>query len=231
MSDIKGQKIYTPQLAENLKPLEGKELASWKLAPGDIYYQTPSSKKLLKLKRAGELLEEEWIEKNRHHSGLFWHPLVHMKRVEQITAQWESLLTKVDPAEFETTLMRLSDEVRAGLHSEGGITLMDWAYACHKMFKPSEELQLEMLNRNLVLHRRAFYVSSLSVLFGVACGYTDTVFLSELYETAWLLDVGLINPDFTYWISLACQVEKIRPGSGIEYLNCKKASKGEKELF
>lgn len=231
MSDLIKKKPHKPPAAENLKPLEGKELASWKLAPGDIYYQTPATKKLLKLKRAGEFLEEAWIEKTRHNSGLFWLPLVHLKRVEQLVSQWESLLEKDDPQEFEVSLTRLSDEIRAGLHSEGGLSLMDWAYACHKIFKPDENLQLEMLNQHLALHRRAFYVSSLSVLFGLACGYTDPNFLKELYETAWLLDIGLLHPDFSYWISLACQVEKIRPGSGIEYLNCKQASKGEKELF
>lgn len=231
MSDIKNQKRINQPTAENLKPLEGKELASWRLAPGDIFYQTPTTKKLLKLKRAGELLEVEWIEKYRFNSGLFWHPLVHMKRVDQIVSQWDSLVSKSDSQEFEIALMRFSDEVRAGLHSEGGITLMDWAYTCHKIFKPTEELQLEMLNQHLVLHRRAFYVSSLAIIFALACGYSDPIFLSELYETAWLLDIGLVHNDFTYWISLACQVEKIRPGSGIEFLNCKNASKSEKDLF
>ena len=211
MSEILSKNSAIPSKVVGLRVLEGKELASWKLAPGDIYYQTPATEKLLLLKRCGDLLEESWVTKMRNNSGLRFRDLVHLKRVAEISSQWEQWKTIEDPAEFEKAGLRLCDVIRAGLHSEGGITLLDWAFVCHQQFKPDEELQLNMLAKHEVLHRRGLYVSALSVLFAIACGYSDSKFLQELYQTAWLLDSGLLHDDFSYWIAVACQAEKQRP--------------------
>ena len=231
MSEILSKNSAIPSKVVGLRVLEGKELASWKLAPGDIYYQTPATEKLLLLKRCGDLLEESWVTKMRNNSGLRFRDLVHLKRVAEISSQWEQWKTIEDPAEFEKAGLRLCDVIRGGLHSEGGITLLDWAFVCHQQFKPDEELQLNMLAKHEVLHRRGLYVSALSVLFAIACGYSDSKFLQELYQTAWLLDSGLLHDDFSYWIAVACQAEKQRPGSGLEFLKHKKASHSEIELF
>lgn len=231
MSELPVRKTYRPPRPDELRVLEGKELASWKLAPGDIFYQTPASGKLLLIKRAGELLDEAWVQKMRFNSGLRFRSLVHLKRVSEIVAQWESSLALEDPAEQERAFERFVDVVRAGLHSEGGLTLMDWAFACHAIFKPDEALQQSMVDTHEVLHRRAIYVSALSVLFAMACGYGDAAFLKELYQAAWLLDTGLMHKDFSYWVALACQVEKQRPGAGVQFLQVKGASAAERELF
>jgi hypothetical protein len=69
------------------------------------------------------------------------------------------------------------------------------------------------------------------VLFSLACGYRDPLFLREIYQAAWYLDAGLIDESFTYWVALACQAERMRPGEGGKFLIAQAASEKEHALF
>lgn len=231
MSELSPRNLLGPPRAEELRPLEGKELASWKLALGDIYYQTPASGKLLLLKRVGERLEESWIERMRTNSGLRVRESANTKRVTDILAQWEHWESLEDSADRERTGARFCDFIRAGLHTEGGITLLDWSFACYNYLRPDEATELELLNGHEILHRRGLHVAGLAVIFAMGCGYSDPLFLRELYQTAWLLDIGLLKTDFSYWTAMACQAEKAQPGAGVALLKKAGASELEVKVF
>lgn len=213
-----------------MRALEGKELASWKLAPGDIFLQLKNGR-VMRLKRAGDLLDQPFVEKFGNKGGLLYLNRVHLKRVGDIAAYWEHIQDLNDPEQLASALDSFCDVVRAGLHSEGGLNLIDWSFACYQMFRVPDQIQSGLLETHQVLHYRALYISALSVLFAFGCGYRDPTFIRELYQTAWLMDGGFVSPNFTYWTALACQVEKETPGAGLEFLKSNKASEKEQQLF
>lgn len=231
MPDEMLSSTYKPPRADELQALDGNELASWTLAPGDIFFHNEKLGRVIRLKRAGDLLEQSWIEKMRYGSLLKWQPRVDVKRIEVLLGHWESWSAEEDPTNRERCQERFTEALRAGLHSEGGLSLMDWAFACHRLFAPDVAMQDTMLTKHVVLHRRGLYVSALSVLFALACGYSEPQLLREIYKVAWLLDAGLMRDEFTHWIALACQVEKAKPGSGIEFLKVKQATQLEQQLY
>ncbi len=183
------------------------------------------------LKRAGDFLDQSWRVKWSKSLRLVYRPAVDEKVVAHIQAllkDWEQASSDELSA---LSLQRLTEHCRQGLHVGGEVSLMAWAQACHQHFNPPQDLQDELFQCHEVLHKRAVYVSALNVLFSLALGYHEPLFLRDAHRIGWLMDLGLVSADFSYWIALACQEEKLQPGRGIEFLRSKHASKAETELF
>jgi hypothetical protein len=221
---------WVPPPVEYLTPLDGGELSRWELAPGDIFIITPSGK-ILRLKRAGDVLEAAWREHYSHSQQLRLLPLVNTDRVQSLTELYEFWKLAQDPEEVEVAANAFVAAVKSGMGQHGGLTMLDWAMTCHALFEPNKQLIEEFQAQHVVLYRRGLMVSSLSVLFSLACGYRDPVFLREIYQAAWYLDAGLIDESFTYWVALACQAERTKPGEGGKFLITQSASEKEHALF
>ncbi len=230
MSTAPEKTRWIPPSAEYLTPLSGDELSRWELAPGDIFILSPTQK-VLRLKRAGDILEPAWCEHYAQSHQLRILPLVNMDRVQALCELYNIWVEAVDPEDAETGALNFMSAVKSGMGHAGGLTMLDWAFTCHKLFKPNAQLVEEFQSQHVVLYRRGLLVSSLSILFSMACGYRDPLFLQEMYQVAWQLDSGLIDDSFTYWVALACQAERIRPGEGGKFLIARGASEAEHALF
>lgn len=221
---------WIPPSVEYLTPLAGDELSRWELAPGDIFIVIPSGK-VLRLKRAGDVLERAWREHYAQSHQLRILPLVNTDRVQALCELYHAWGEATDPEDAEVAAFKFMNAVRSGMSKAGGLTMLDWAFTCHSLFQPNLQLVEEFQAQHVVLYRRGLLVSSLAVLFSIACGYRDPLFLREMYQAAWYLDSGLIHESFTYWVALACQAERIRPGEGGKFLITQKASEQEHALF
>lgn len=221
---------WVPPPVEYLTPLDGEELSRWELAPGDIFIISPAGK-ILRLKRAGDVLEPKWREHYSHSHQLRLLPLVNADRVRSLTEFYQTWERAQDPAEAELAADAFVDAVKSGMSKDGGLAMLDWAMTCHGLFEPDMKLIEEFQAQHVVLYRRGLLVSSLSVLFSLACGYRDPLFLREIYQAAWYLDAGLIDESFTYWVALACQAERMKPGEGGKFLIAQAASEKEHALF
>lgn len=230
MSTTPEKTSWVPPSVDYLTPLSGDELSRWELAPGDIFIISPSGK-ILRLKRAGDVLEPAWREHYSQSHQLRLLPLVNTDRVQALCALYEVWNQAEDPSEAEEAADAFVDAVRSGMSEAGGLTMLDWAMTCHSLFKPDAQLVEEFQAQHVVLYRRALLVSSLSVFFSLACGYRDPIFLREIYHAAWYLDSGLIDDSFTYWVALACQAERIKPGEGGKFLIAQSAGEAEHALF
>lgn len=216
---------------EGLHPLSSQEIARWPLAPGDIYFHHAASGKTVRLKRAGDWLDSAWREKVRGSSQLLWRPIVKMPLILELGKLWMAWEKEADPEKAHEAWQVLRTRIAEGLAPGGEISLLDWAFTCHLMFKPDQQLQQEMFQRHVVLHRRSLYVSALATFFAMECGYTDPTFLRETYLAGWLLDLGLLHDHFSYFTALACQMEKKHPGAGIAFLKEQGATAQDQELF
>ncbi len=215
--------------SDGLRALRAEEIAGWELAMGDIFFAPPGGRRV-RLKRAGDWLDEAWRRKVGGSGHLRWRPAVRLDQVARAQELWAAWEAEVEPASREDKLERLGDWLRAGF-AGGQLSLLDWSVACHRMFKPDAGLVGEYAERHVVLQRRGLHVSALAVLFGLACGYDDPGFLRELHQMAWLLDLGLLDDDFTYRSAAACEKERMRPGSGAASLKAAGASEAELRSF
>lgn len=211
-------------------PLPGDVLARWKIAPGDVYLKTESGRSL-RLKRAGDFLEESWKAKFVTSPNLLWTPAIDLKRVQELVQLYRAWAQALDPDEILQKRESFIVALRAGLRPEGGLSLLDLAFVCYTLFPVDASLIAEYQAKHVVLYRRGLLVSALAVLMAVALGYEEPTFLRDVYHTGWLLDLGLSSDEFSYWVALACQAEKHRPGAGDQLLKDRNASDQELRLF
>jgi hypothetical protein len=214
----------------SLHPIEGAMLSHWKIAPGDIFLKTPSGKHL-RLKRAGDILEEAWKKKFGTTANLLWKPLINITAVENLKDLYQKWNLAEEPQEVDAQREEFISSLRSGMGPDGKMCMLDWAFTCYSLFPLEENIIQEFQAQHVVLYRRGLMVSSLAVLISIASGYEDPQFLKDIYLTGWLLDVGLLSEDFSYWVALACQAEKFSPGAGVILLKNKNAGSAEIELF
>ena len=87
-------------------------------------------------------------------------------------------------------------------------------------------------NESTLLYTRALLISAVSSINALINNYTDYAFVKDLYNTAFIMDYGLVDfGNFNYVMSLACEAERNKPGSGIEVLKKYKRSEGEIAIF
>lgn len=213
-----------------LRQLAAGELAAWPIAPGDIYWRKADGKKL-RLRRAGDLLDGAWLAKFAPREDLWLAPVANVDAVNGLALKLKVWCETTDGKRFEQARQDFAEALRTGLRSTTELSLLDWALVCQRSFKFDDAVVQEFQDKHIVLYRRGLLVSGLAVAFSLACGYEDVAFLREIYRTAWLLDLGLVDQRFTYWVALACQHEKARPGAGDAFLKEKGASAAELELF
>ncbi len=213
-----------------MRQLAAGELAAWPIAPGDIYWRKADGKKL-RLRRAGDLLDAAWLAKFAPREDLWLEPVAKVEAVNVLALKLKAWCEATDPKLFIKAREDFAESLRRGLRSTTELSLLDWALVCHRSFKFDEQVVREFQEKHIVLYRRGLLVSGLAVAFSLACGYEDVAFLREIYRTAWLLDLGLVDKRFSYWVALACQHEKANPGAGDAFLKEKSASRDELDLF
>ena len=179
MSNSLENKSWTPPVSGELAPLSGEELSRWELAPGDIFLRTRAGK-VLRLKRAGDVLEPAWRKRFVNSHALLWKSMVQTQRVAELVELFKTWEQTADPVDAEVAREKFFASVRDGLRPEGGLTLIDWAFTCHALFKPNAQLVEEFQNKHVVLYRRGLLVSALAVLLTMSCGYNDTHFLQDI---------------------------------------------------
>ncbi len=212
----------------DMKEINIDEVLAMSLARGDLFIKT-SSQKIYRLKRAGDFLDDEWKEKIKKHDHIFQHSFSNPDLVKSLTFRMKKWMDEEDPERFEIELKFLLKELQEQIHSNA--KMFDLCICFFEVFKPDHSIIQQFQDSHVILYRRAHLVATLSCVFALSCGYHDPQFVRDLYQAAWVLDYGLVSPDFSYWVALACQAERVRAGGGEEFLRLKKAGTKEINLF
>jgi hypothetical protein len=218
--------INTSQLVE----LEADVLQTWELAHGDIFLWL-SENKLVRVKRAGDYLEESWKKKYTKSKKLLTMPLAREEILIDLITRFKNSKSQNHSSHDEQKELNFKNIILSSLHSDSKPSMIEFSFVFYELFKPDEKAVQLLQDSHIVLYRRAHLISSLSVIFAMSCGYDDADFLRDIYQMGWALDIGLSHKDFSYWVALACQAERINPGSGINFLQSKNASVAEIDLF
>ena len=95
-----------------------------------------------------------------------------------------------------------------------------------------DELALNIQEESVTLYSRAMLCSSLCIIISLMNRIADPYFLKDLYNAVFIMDYGLIaDGQFNYSISIACEMERKKPGTGLPYLKKVKRSIAEQKIF
>ena len=211
-----------------LQEVSVDEILTMSLARGDLFAKVSESR-IFRLKRAGDFLDDEWKEKIKKSTSLFEHTFSNAEVKKVLSFRLKRWMDENDPEKFEVELNYLLKEIQQLIQADASI--FDLCICFFEAFKPENTIIHHFQNTHVILYRRAQIVATLASVFALSCGYHDPRFIKDLYQVAWVMDYGLVSKDFSYWVALACQSERVKAGSGIEFLISKKASAAEVELF
>lgn len=211
-----------------MKEINIDEVLAMSLARGDLFMQTESSR-IFRLKRAGDFLDDAFKEKIKKHPKIFQRTYSDAEVVKALSFRLKRWMEETDPERFAVELKFLLKELQERIHSHA--SMFDLSICFFEAFAPDSAIIQQFQDSHVILYRRAHLVASLSCVFALSCGYHDPRFVRDLYQAAWVLDYGLVSPDFSYWVALACQAERVRAGSGLEFLREKRAGQKEIHLF
>lgn len=228
---VKGITFNSHQLLEI--PLSSFDVN--KISRFHIFYMLGSGRKCILLLRAGEIISQAFIEKyqSKNVNSLMGlevvkeHDLVPLKdlwnQLKAVSSQKKQLEIK-----DEILLKFMHDNEKSSDYS-----ILNFVISCHEEFYQfPNDLLLKFQNKSYPLFTRSLLVATFSVVSSMAHDICDYSFLEDFYNISLFLDYGLIeSSEFNYMISMACETERKKPGSGTSYLELHQRSDAEIYLF
>lgn len=206
---------------KELTPINLDELSKFKVVPGHIFLNMKNSRPILLLK-AGDPVMQEFVSKYSAKQGLNFSMLavVNLKEINQIIVQFDGLKSD-DPAELLKTRDILLEWFYLNYWSDSKeCSLLDIIYCCSKVFLRIEDSVLKKIqNVSMMFYTRSLRLASFSVFVALSLGYLDFSLLSDLFHVSMLLDFGLVGGELDYFITQACEKERVNPGDGLNYLD------------
>lgn len=207
-----------------------KDLAKKVIADGHIYLSTSEGRRFYLLK-PGMLMDEEFIKKHAQLNTVFdFEPVSKPEVIENFT----KLFKELRYLQFEKDLKLQSFKIIGEfykVHSQQD-HFLSFAQAAFNAFSliPHETLK-KIHSQDTQLFRKSFYSAAFSLITALTNDYYHFTMLRDFYNISFLLDFGLCEANYSYFVAQACNQENKFPGSGISWLESEKASKLEVDVF
>ncbi|MES2528988.1 MAG: hypothetical protein V4598_18015 [Bdellovibrionota bacterium] len=207
-----------------------KDLAKRKIADGHVYLSTSEGRKFYLLK-PGMLLDEDFIKKHAQLNTVFdFEPVA----VPEVIENFSKLFKELRYLQFERDLKSQSLKILGefhDFHSRDG-HFLSFAQACFDAFNliPHESLK-KMHSQDTQLFRKSFYSAAFSVAIALSNDFYHFTMLRDFYNISLMLDFGLCETNYSYYVAQACNQENKLPGSGRYWLEQEKATKQEIDVF
>lgn len=207
-----------------------KDLAKRKIADGHVYLSTSEGRKFYLLK-PGMLLDEDFIKKHAQLNTVFdFDPVAVPSVIENFT----KLFKELRYLQFERDLKAQSLKIIGEFHDihSGEGHFLSFAQSCFDAFNliPHETLK-KMHSQDTQLFRKSFYSAAFSVAIALSNDFYHFMMLRDFYNISLMLDFGLCEANYSYYVAQACNQENKLPGSGRYWLEQEKASKQEIDVF
>lgn len=207
-----------------------KDLAKRKIADGHIYLSTSEGRKFYLLK-PGMLLDEEFIRKHAQLNTTFdFDPVAKSEIVES----FKKLFTELKYLQFEKDLkfqsLKIIGEFYQVFSQEEHF--LSFAQAAFDSFSlvPHEMLR-KIHSQDTQLFRKSFYSAAFSVITALSNDFYHFTMLRDFYNISFLLDSGLCDANYSYYVAQACNQENKHPGHGKSWLETENATKLEIQVF
>lgn len=214
---------------QQLSKLPVKDLAKKIICDGHLYLTVGTRKYYLM--KPGIFVDQGFIKKHAVKDPIFDFECVVNKSVRE---NFQKHFKELRYLQFEKDLRGKCTEILKYFQDcyTTGEHFLSFALACHEEFcQISLDDQSKMHETDMHLFRKALYASAFSVITGMTNDYFHFLMLKDFYNLTFALDVGLCEPNYSYYVAEACNTENRMPGSGKTFLATNGASDFEKEVF
>jgi hypothetical protein len=207
-----------------------RDLAKKRICDGHLFLMSEEGRKFY-LMKPGILIDPSFIKRYAtHHTVFHFQPILN----EDVTEKFVATLTEFRYLEFEKDLKEKSLELMKLFQSSFSQNehFLSWALASFKVFNDIPfDFILKMHETDLYLFRKSLYSAAFSIMIAVANDFHHPLIIKDIYNLTLMLDVGLCDSEYSYYVSQACNSENQKPGSGLSWLESHKASSAEIKVF
>jgi HD-GYP domain-containing protein (c-di-GMP phosphodiesterase class II) len=206
-----------------------KDFAKKIICDGHVYLSIGSRK--FYIMKPGIFVDQAFLKKHAINSHVFDFESVIS---DEIKKNFKQLFKELKYLQFEKDLrekcFEIIQEFKRVFNSEEHF--LTFALACYEEFcQLPLELQSKMHETDMHLYRKSLYAAAFSVIVAISNDFYHYPILKDFYHLTFLLDSGVCETDYSYFVAEACNHENKMPGSGKAYLENEKASELEKVVF
>lgn len=219
---------------ESLKKVLLSEVQTQTISRAHFFHSMPGDN-FLSLLRAGDFVEPSFISHylEKGMLSLYQLDMIDEKDLSDYKEAW----SKFKHARTETEKFEQRDFILKKISSDYWLSdrksFLTYVIATFEEFYIYPPRILDHLqSESSLLYTRSLLISAVSSIASLVNNFLDYHFVKDLYNTAFIMDYGLVDfGNFNYVMSLACEAERNKPGSGLNELKKYKRSEGEIAIF
>jgi hypothetical protein len=211
-------------------PIPIKELAKKVICEGHIFLRTSEDRRFYLL-RPGTMIDSAFVRKYAPTNTVFEMDLVTNVEVIQ---KFQTLFRELKYLQFERDLRSKSlDIIRSFEQSfSTGEHFLSFAIACFQEFNLLSSEQLTRMHEtDTYLFRKALYSGAFAIIIGLSNDFYHYPILKDFFNLTFGLDIGLCDPNYSYYVSEACNQENQNPGQGRIWMNTEGATDQEVAVY
>ena len=206
-----------------------KDFAKKTICDGHVYLSIGSRK--FYIMKPGIFVDQAFLKKHAVNNQIFDFESVISDEIKQ---RFKQLFIELKYLQFEKDLrekcFEIIQEFKQVFSSEEHF--LTFAMACYEEFcQIPYELQSKIHETDMHLFRKSLYAAAFSVIVAISNDFYHYPILKDFYHLTFLLDAGVCETDYSYFVAEACNQENKKPGSGKAFLENEKASELEKNVF
>lgn len=184
--------------------------------------------------RAGDYIEGPFLQKYLDRGvNSFWFLNV---IDHEVLAKYEGIFNKLKNSNIKALQLEVAEEFYINYVKDflvdKQVSFLNLIIACYNSFYNLDHgTALKLHHSNTILFNRAIVCSTHAILACLANGFYEFNFIQDLYNLAFVLDIGLTQNNFTYAMERACEAERTKPGSGVGTVSSLAKSPFEIECF
>lgn len=218
------------QMGTNIIQLPVRDFAKKQICDGHVFLVTKDGRKFY-LMKPGVFVDPAFVKKHASNNTVFdFFPVTN----DEIQKQFAFILKELCYLQYEKDMRLKAFEIVRFFEKmfSNDAHFLNFVLACHEVFCALPAQVMEKLHEtDLYLFRKSLYSAAFSVIIGLANDFYHPLLLKDFFNLAFLLDYGLCDSDYSYYVSEACNHENQKPGSGKEWLFQQRASESEMKVF
>ena len=228
--NIKGITFTKADLVE----LELENIKVGSLSRHHLFHFLGNDKAILVL-RAGDYIESSFVTDylDRGMLNVLGLEVVReeeLARLQTFFTSYQTAKTERDLLNFRKEFFELFKDMYSNSSERSFLAFVIFFF--DEMYVFTDQILNTFQQTSTILFARALRISTLGVISSLLNNYLDWKYLKDFYNTCFMLDYGLVEyGQFHYALALACEAERVVPGSGVKKLEKMKRTEGEIQLI
>lgn len=206
---------------EDLETIKLEDLFSASVSPGHIFVRSRVNGHPFLLLRASDLIEDEFIRKysSAGISSFYILKLVNSGNVVRIKNLLRDLKNVKSSVEAVKAREKILDEFFKVGRKTSNTHCLDFITACFDEFNLISQANLEKFyGLSTHFYQRSLVLSTWAVVISLLHGSIDYFFIQDLFNTAFYLDIGIVEDAYSFHLFKACEEERKQVGQGEAFL-------------